>query len=393
MGLYRRFDRVVLDAGKALRRESDGALVVPGRFARTGLQTYQNEDGSPRIEYRSKDVVLASAHTFEGITVTDDHPADFVGPSNWRLLAHGHVQNVRTVDDDETWLEADFVISSGALADAIERKERKELSAGYYCDFIEGAVEYRGQHADGQQSGIVGNHVATLREGEARAGRGARMMIDSAGHEILPVGERKDIAMKFTVRVDGVDYEIEAPTQALAQAIAKERAQHEEAIAAERARADEADKRASKAEAELAASTKALDGVKAELNDARDPARRARDAAELQELTEKAQIVAGKKIDATGTPHEIRMAALKAGGEDVMESIPADRKEDSTYVEAFTAARFDAACASRKDARSSVVGNTRAATAEDPIIAALERNDAARASRSRQLRGLSVERS
>jgi hypothetical protein len=196
--------------------------------------------------------------------------------------------------------------------------------------------------------------------------------------------------MKFTIRVDGVDYEVEAPSQALAQAIAQERARHDSDLQAEKARADAAETKASEAVARSDAAEKQVAELQAQLDAERDPARRARDAAELQELTSKAQVVAGRKIDAAGTPHEIRLAALKAGGEDVLAAIPEGRKDDTTYVEVFTAARFDAAYTARKDARSSVVTppKTNTDTNDDPVVSALARRDAEKAAQSRKLRGL-----
>jgi hypothetical protein len=396
----RRFDRVQLDASKARRRESDGALIVPGRFARTGCQTYQNADGSDRIEYRSREEVLASAPTFEGVAITDLHPADFVGPSNWQELARGHMQGIRSVDgeDEETWLEGDIVIGAGSLADSVEQGRRSELSAGYTCDYIEGEIEYRGELAHGSQSGIIGNHVAALAKGDARAGRGARMMLDSNGNQITPApppGEEKgNERMATIIRSRGVDYEVEGPgAEGLKQSLEEARKEAEGAEEEEKAKAaeelEESKADAAKARAEADSAQQEVKRLTAELAKERDPERRAKDAAELQELADKAKVVAGKAIDSTGTPHEIRLAALKAGGEDVLATIPEDRKADSVYIEAYTSARFDAAHAHRRSARASVTEHRGDANPRgDIIIESLKRRDAEREARSRQLRGL-----
>ena len=274
----RRFDTVHLDGSRAHRRDSDGALIVPGRFARSGLQTYRQSDGSEIVELRPPEAVRASAGLFSDITITDRHPPDFVNPGNWDSVARGHMSAPRVIepatDVDDLWLESDLVINHGSLADAIERGDRSELSAGYLCEEIDSPGEFRGKAYHRVQDAILPNHVAALGPGEARAGRGARMMLDSAGHQMV---DEKESSM--------TDEEIAKLTAERDQLQARA-----DALVAER------------------------DGLKAKIAEIEDPSRLDALVTARTELVQQARKIAGEKIDTTGTDVEIRRRALEAVG-------------------------------------------------------------------------------
>lgn len=367
MARFRRFDRFTLDA-TARRRDADGSLIVRGRAARSGLQTYHNTDGSERIEFRAPDEVRRSAATYEGITVTDQHPAEFVTPANWNEVSRGHLQNVAAVEgeDGEVWLEGDLVVQHGDLIEKIEHGERKELSAGYYCDTDVTPGTYRDSPYHCAQVGVVGNHVAVIRDGEARAGSGARLMLDSKGSQVPPgaQGERRRTMAK--IRINRVDHEVD---DSLAQAIMADFAARDESLAAEARRATEAT-------AKLDAQVGEIKRLEADLATARDPATLDARAAERSALLDRAAIVAGKRIESKGSPVQVMLEALQAGGEDVLATVDPAKRADAVYLDTFVAARFDAAVAARKDARSSVRPpiDTTKARSDSPIAAALERN-------------------
>lgn len=73
---------------------------------------------------------------------------------------------------------------------------KKELSAGYFCDFVPESGLWRGQHYDFVQKNIRGNHIALVEKG--RSGSDVRVM-DSA--EALPKNNRQFVcdAMDITV--------------------------------------------------------------------------------------------------------------------------------------------------------------------------------------------------
>ncbi|WP_052262810.1 DUF2213 domain-containing protein [Chromobacterium violaceum] len=139
-------------------------------IARTGTQLYlANEvpvdagsNGQVQIHRRDDEVfrpeTLAS---FEGKSVTIDHPDDWVTPENWKELSVGVVQNVRRGEGlDQDLLIADLLITD---AEAIElvRKGLRQVSCGYDADYVQETP------GNGYQRNIIGNHVALVDRGRA----------------------------------------------------------------------------------------------------------------------------------------------------------------------------------------------------------------------------------
>lgn len=137
-------------------------------IARTGWYEYlASEIGAPGNDvvkvYRSPDEVFhpAAIASFEGKTVTDDHPPDPVTAGNATWFAKGTVQNVRQgKGNDADLLLADLVIYDQKLIDEIQEGKR-EVSAGYTCNYVD--------NGDGtyEQKDIRGNHVAVVDAGRA----------------------------------------------------------------------------------------------------------------------------------------------------------------------------------------------------------------------------------
>ena len=97
--------------------------------------------------------------SFEGKAVTDDHPEDWVNPSNWKTLAVGTAQSVRRGDGiDMDFLMADLLITD---QDAIDKVMggKVEISLGYDADYTEISP------GKGVQRNIFGNHVALVDKG------------------------------------------------------------------------------------------------------------------------------------------------------------------------------------------------------------------------------------
>jgi hypothetical protein len=141
-------------------------------IARTGWQDYRASeigapgDGAIRV-WRSPDEVFHSATiaSFEGKSVTDGHPPEFVGPSNEGSYGRGHAQHIRrggALDGDEgnEALLADLVVKDANLISKIEGGLR-EISCGYDCEYVP---------LDGggfAQRAIRGNHIAVVPNGRA----------------------------------------------------------------------------------------------------------------------------------------------------------------------------------------------------------------------------------
>ena len=151
-----------------MTRTPEGFLVchnVP--LARTGEQKYLgSEVGKPEQQivtvFRSESEVFSkdTLASFEGKPVTDNHPPEFIIPEN----ASGYFKGVGTNIRRGTGRESDLIIGDIIVYDAVLISEieagKREISAGYYCDYRE---------CDGglEQYNIVCNHIAVVNNGRA----------------------------------------------------------------------------------------------------------------------------------------------------------------------------------------------------------------------------------
>lgn len=139
-------------------------------IARTGKQQYlrkelglkDNPDGVVNV-YRTEEEVFdkKTIASFEGKVFTDEHPSDWVTPLNFSTYAKGAVTNVRRgTGKEKDLLLADIIVYNQQQIEEIERKEKREVSCGYECEYT--------PYKDGfVQSNIVGNHVALVSAGRA----------------------------------------------------------------------------------------------------------------------------------------------------------------------------------------------------------------------------------
>ena len=327
-----RFDKIQIRRDEMKRREGDGALVIPGKFARTGLQSYEQGDGSVRVELRSDAEVSRSAPLFKGVTITDEHPAtEMINPRNWRLHARGHVEDPVFEDG---WISGNFVVTDADLASKIEAGDRAELSAGYYADFVEQPGTIDGAAYDGEQANILPNHVATLSEGQARAGREARLRIDSTGNQIRPGhvadsddhrDREEDRMNDIEITVGGITYEVKADSAA-AQALRKELGR----VRTLETDLEKAQAKADATEEELAKLKEEEDQDEEEETEPDEEKVDALVQARVKVITD-AQRIAGPRIDTKGKPRDLKIRALNAIG------IKGLEEKTDAYVDA----RFD----------------------------------------------------
>ncbi|MBQ6507282.1 MAG: DUF2213 domain-containing protein [Clostridia bacterium] len=154
------------------RREPEGYLIclnVP--VARTGTQEYlPSELGMPGMDdrmipvERTAEEVFSPAcmASFEGMPVTDDHPAaaEGVTAENIRYLQKGHALNIRRgPPPEDDLLMADLIITDPKLIGEILDGKR-EISCGYNYVLSEEEGKY-------YQREIRGNHVAVVDAGRA----------------------------------------------------------------------------------------------------------------------------------------------------------------------------------------------------------------------------------
>ena len=154
------------------RREPEGYLIclnVP--VARIGVQEYLPselglhgpDDRMIPVHRRAEEVFSpACVASFEGMPVTDDHPAspEGVNADNIRYLQKGHAHNIRRgAPPEEDLLLADLIITDPQLIREILGGKR-EISCGYNYVLAEEDGQY-------YQRDIRGNHVAVVDSGRA----------------------------------------------------------------------------------------------------------------------------------------------------------------------------------------------------------------------------------
>lgn len=183
LSLQFRFDRAVIAPDWV--ETPEGFLRIRATFARTGCQTYRNDDGTQRVEYRSeaevarKDALLSLG----GLPVTLEHPPTLLNPDNARQYQRGSSGTV--VNYDNGFVTGTVTLTDREAIDAVRRGDARELSVGYRCDYdATPGVAPDGTRFDGQQRAVSGNHHALTRK--ARGGSEIRLHFDSADGEELP---------------------------------------------------------------------------------------------------------------------------------------------------------------------------------------------------------------
>lgn len=151
-------------------------------------------DGLIRAERSQEDVFRAETMaSFEGKTVTDDHPPEGVTAKNWRQYAVGHLQNVRRGEGIESDLMlADIVVKDPDAIEAV-REGKREVSCGYDFKF---QVIGPGR---GRQYDIIGNHVALVDQGRC----GSRCSIGDK--QMSATAKKKTIMDRLLAAVRGKD--------------------------------------------------------------------------------------------------------------------------------------------------------------------------------------------
>ena len=124
--------------------------------------------------------------SFEGKAVTNDHPEDWVNPSNWKELAVGTAHSVRRGEGAEAdFLIADLLITDQDAIDAV-MGEKVEISLGYDADYVEISP------GKGVQRNIFGNHVALVDKGRcgSRCSIGDSFMSDKTKKKKISFADR-----------------------------------------------------------------------------------------------------------------------------------------------------------------------------------------------------------
>ena len=119
--------------------------------------------------------------SFNGKPVTNEHPDEDVTPSNWKRYAVGVLLNVRKgTGDNEGLMVGDMLITDPETIEDI-RGDKREVSLGYDADYKKTGP------GKGEQSNILGNHVALVERGRC----GPRCAIHD--HDTQTLGKENDM--------------------------------------------------------------------------------------------------------------------------------------------------------------------------------------------------------
>ena len=266
-----------------------------------------------------------SLKSFQLVPITDDHPPEMLNADNARQYSVGTVGE--SIRKDGTHVAARIVVHDAKTIAKMDGGKRA-VSCGYDCDIDETpGTSPEGERYDAVQTNIVGNHLAIVHN--ARAGQAAAVRMDAAAMwvddepapPIKPSTHRKDSVMDLT--------------QALAALAAAQ-----QALGAEKARADAADALAKTHKAELDKATARVDSLTEELTAEKKARKDAVDATPAKvrarvDLETKAGPIMGKDFKMDGLEDRAIQIAVIKNVTDV--EVPTDKSLD------YVAARFDAA--------------------------------------------------
>ena len=235
----------------------EGYLKVRARIARTGIQSYTDASGGIRLEYRPEEEVASSEalDSFREKCLTKEHPPVLLDASNTKDYAVGFTS--ADVSYSDGFVESTLTVTDKETIEEIMRGNVREVSCGYKVDYVDQpGTTPDGQHYDGIQKNIRGNHVAIVKR--ARGGANVRLMLDSADAAVTELTILKqETIMPANIAFDGVSFEADS---ALAAAVVAEREDAKASYADMKRKYDEAMAEASKMKEEMDAMEKEMKG-------------------------------------------------------------------------------------------------------------------------------------
>ncbi len=288
----------------AVTKTPQGGIRVDAHVSRSSaILIYQTPKGPVR-EYCPPEELFRedSLATLAGAPVTDRHPPGLVTTRDFSVYARGHVSD-SSIRRDGDKVAASLVIQDAGLIGAIERKDRREVSAGYVCR-VENTPGQTptGERYDRIQRDRRYNHVAIVERG--RAGSDVALRLDSQGNQDYGANPREEKSME-TIRIDGVDYPLgtEAERKAAAQAHARYQTRVDAELAAARKAVDQATARADAAEA-------TAKEVQTKLDAATDPAVLDARVEARAGLVSKARAILGAEAKLDGKDVDVMRACI-----------------------------------------------------------------------------------
>jgi hypothetical protein len=324
----------------------EGYLRVWASIARTGIQLYSDADGSVRKEFRPESEVASpeSLASFAGKAITMEHPPVLLDSENTKNHSIGFTGT--EVVYDNGFVRAVMTITDQEVIEKVMRGDVREVSAGYRVayDPTPGVTD-SGEHYDGIQKEISGNHVAIVRRG--RGGPEVKLHLDrqdGVDPTLFPITETQIMTAK--VVFDGAEFEV---SESVALAITKEREDANMSYKDMKMKYDKLMKEAEDMKAKMAdmehgmkekedslegrsdALAEQVDSLKAELEEAQRVDVDGLVAARVA-LVEKARIALDADYEFAGkSDREVMVDAIKA---DRTDAIELDERSDD-YVQAL----------------------------------------------------------
>lgn len=157
--------------GSNRKMTPEGYMLIEGTpIARIGIQKYLPEELRNKIAPNADgyvDILRTPEEVFSPISIAsyngkpfvNEHPDNLIDAGSWRGLALGVIMNPRRGEGEYSdHLVADLMIyDEGAIM--LVNSGKVELSCGYSAEYIETGV------GTGEQTNIVGNHLALVGEG------------------------------------------------------------------------------------------------------------------------------------------------------------------------------------------------------------------------------------
>jgi hypothetical protein len=265
----------------------EGYLRAWATIARTGVQMYTDADGSIRREYRPEEEVASpeSLASFAGKAITLEHPPVLLDSANTKNYQVGF--SGTEVVYDNGFVRAVMTITDEAAIEKIMRGDAKEVSAGYRVEYDPTpGVADSGEHYDGIQRMISGNHIAVVRRG--RAGPQVKLhldRLDAADPTLFSNNEESSMTAK--VVFDGAEFEV---SESVALAITKEREDAKMSYEDMKKKYDAMMSEASKMKEEM-------DAMEKEMKGKMDAAEGRADALEQELEATKADLEAAKQVN------------------------------------------------------------------------------------------------
>ena len=354
----------------------EGYLRAWASIARTGIQLYTDADGSVRREYRPEMEVASpdSLASFAGKAITSEHPPVLLDAENTKDYQVGF--SGTEVVYDNGFVKAVMTITDQDTIERIMRGDAREVSAGYRVNYDPTpGVTDSGEHYDGIQKEILGNHIAVVRRG--RAGPQVKLHLDrqdAADPSLISIEETTTMSAK--VVFDGAEFEV---TESVALAITKEREDAKMSYEDMKKKYDELQAAADSMKSEMDAMHKEMKG-KCDSAEGRADAL----AEQVEELS--AELAAAKEINLDSMVEE-RVALIekakpvldaayafagKTAREVMVDSIKAVRGDEldlSEKSDDYVQAMFDTLAEGRKDSATTDELRKAVASIASPISA------------------------